>query len=143
MAPLSGIWGVWGGMAPGGWCSFEKPGLTVRFLMSSRREDAEEGKLRAEKAWPEFTYEVAPFDHEREPAFRDVLATREQWTLLDIIRRAGTLNTDLPENYEPTLDALWSNGWYRKAVRWDGSYEPGLQIRLTAAGERAWKRGGH
>jgi hypothetical protein len=139
------LWGIWGGMVPGGWCSFKVAagGDGIGYGYAGTKEEAEAGKLVFESERHQgCTYDVVPFDHAREPAHRDARTTPAQWRMLANIRGYGTINgAGLGNNYRATLAFLARNGWYMHVVDEVGREQPRWPMKLTAAGERAWQKG--
>ena len=126
------LWGLWGGLRPGGWASFQvaNDGGGHPFAYAGTRDEAEAGKLMFEREQaealakygrPAFTYTVLPFDPSREPASLPKVPTPAQWWMLAIIRKYGTLNLlGLPATYNATLNVLHRNGWYRNNLTAEG-----------------------
>jgi len=149
---MSQLWGIWGGLAPGGWCSFKvaEGGDHIGYGYAGTKEEAEAGVRVFEQYERNLcsTYAVVAFDHAREPAYRDARPTPAQWKMLAAIRGYGTINgAGLGNNYRATLAFLARNGWYMHVVDEVGMEQSQRPMKLTAAGERAWQkgygRGGH
>lgn len=60
--------GIWGGRAPGGWCHIYMPEVEPYFgAHMGTQEQAEKGATSFRSDYPDYKYEVIPFDPNKEP----------------------------------------------------------------------------
>lgn len=141
-------YGLWGGRAPGGWCTFASSlgGDRLGYSTSGTQADAEAGRevFVSENAnRSDLHYEVVVFDPAREPAADEVaVPTKAQAVFLQELKRIGDYNraarsarSGLPNVRSATLEAVDRRGW-------TFGYPEGhdMQIRVTPAGMRALER---
>lgn len=119
-------WGIWGGIPPGGWCTFEVSdgGDYLGYGIVGTREEAikgTEGFLTERYRQPESTYEVVRYDPEREPEWKDCKPSPAQIQFLERLLSGEKLGRDRVDNYNmvaaqtpgyrATVDVLYRNGW--------------------------------
>ncbi len=135
-------YGLWGGTFPGGWCSFKvaEGGNHIGYAAVGSLEEAQAGLavfLREACDRPDRTYEVAPFDADREPASVDDVPTRAQADFLRDLLETGDFNSTVwgRRAWRATSGALFVRGWYMHDAITG-------RIRLTKAGRAALDRVG-
>jgi hypothetical protein len=137
------LWGLWGGVSPGGWCSFRRKEGGYRY--AGTRDEALTGKA-VFNLENDFRYDVVPFDPEREPQGKDAIPTSAQAAVLRIIEKDGTINNlgiHGPhvgvKNWRATVSALYKRGWYTSEIDPEGR-ESRRGMRLTKTGRAALAR---
>jgi len=137
------LFGIWGGSTPGGWCFISRPNSFDYEIVCGTREEAEAGCavfLREQAEYnaqypdptrPLRSYEVIPFDPEREPVGSEITPTHAQRMALECVERVGTWNVmGCPPRH--VRAAVEERGWVMHR-----SWLKGKPIVLTAAGRRA------
>lgn len=129
------LWGLWGGVSPGGWCSF-RCGDGYRYAGTHDEASAGKAVFNSEN---DLDYEVVPFEPGRDPQGQDAVPTLAQMKVLRVIDKEGTINNlgfHGVKNWRATVDALYKRGWYTSAISTEGvESKPGM--RLTKAGRAA------
>jgi hypothetical protein len=149
MNPLEGLWGIWGGRGLGAWCPFTSCAVELTMPPFNRyttghgwaycgtRWEAEAAAKRLREEYPDTSYEVAPFDPDREPrppvsALR--IPTKAQRAALEHVRDVGEWPYGLNCPRRSTMEACFARGWIQclplKAPH----------LRITRAGKEALEK---
>lgn len=122
------LWGVWGGLAPGGWCYLH---IDDRPPYAGTKEEAEKAVAAFLRDYPQHAYGAIQFDSAKEPGFKDGKATQAQRQALEAVDRTHRFPFQCRR---ATAAALHVRGWWMHATDADGR---DVGMRVTAAGRRA------
>ncbi len=123
------IFGVWGGVAPGGWCLID----AASGYWGTEVQAAETAAILA-RDYPESLYNVVPFDAGRLPRAETGTASRTQADALSLLERGAGHDRYYRETSRRTRESLMVRGWVFHFVRPDGK---DAETRVTPAGRAA------